>query len=163
MSTSYALVADLAQLSANPTSLNSIPSGDQQAALDAASAECDGYLASQYALPLKSWGTPLRMHVCNMAMYRLMARRGYRPGATADTSFKDRYDEAIQWLRGVSSGKITPPDIVDSSGGVRQGAPAVLTGIVGNTVGGSISPSVQLAGNKPYPFTGSIPGQRGWR
>lgn len=163
MSTQYALVADLAQLAANPTSLNGIPSTDQQAALDAASAEADGYLAAQYQLPLVSWGTPLRMHVCNMAMYRLMARRGYRPGG-ADVSFKERYDEAIAWLRGVSAGRVTPPDLIDSSpGGVRQGAPGVVTGLVGNTVGGSATPTVQLGGSKPYPYTGTIPGQRGWR
>jgi phage gp36-like protein len=161
--TSYALVVDLTQLASNPNSLATVPAADQQAELDACSAEADGYLAAQYKLPLISWGTPLRRHVCNMALYYLMSRRGYKPGGS-DTSFEDRYNRAIEWFRGVSAGRITPPDIVDSSpAGLRQGAPAVVTGLVGNTVGGSMTPSVQLGGNKPYPFTGTIPGQRGWR
>lgn len=159
---SYATAAQLLQFAINATALtNSISTQDQQAACDAASIEADGYLTAQYKLPLLSWGTTLTVHVCNIAAYRLMGRRGYRPSGV-DSGFKERYDEAISWLRGVSAGRITPPDITDSASGIRQGAPSVVSGVLGNTVGGNVSPTTQNLGSKPYAYTGVVPGQRGW-
>ena len=162
---SYATPAQLAQYSLNATALggvNPISSTDQQAELDSASTEIDGYLASQYLLPLLTWGTDLTVHVCNIAAYRLMGRRGYKAGG-ADQGFKDRYDEAIRWATKIAQGTISPPTIKDSTpAGSGEGAPGVMTGLAGSTVGGCVTPSVQLGGPSPYPYIGTSTGKRGW-
>lgn len=158
---SYATIAQLASVGINAVALGSVSTTDQQAALDDASTEIDGYLASQYALPLTAWGNDLIGHVCSIAVYRLMSRRGYRAGGV-DAGFKTRYDDAIAWATKISEGTVSPPGIIDSSPGVKDGAPLLLSGVSGNTIAGNATPSITLAGAKPYPFTGTIPGKRGW-
>lgn len=158
---SYATVADLASLANNNAAIASITSADQQRALDAASDEFDGYFAAQYHLPLVSWPQEVRQHVCDVAAYRLMKRRGFSQEGDDDT-FREAFDDAWKWARAVAQGLISPPGIVDSSSATREGAPSVTTGQIGNTVGGNVSPSVQLGKAKAYPFGNITPGQRGW-
>ncbi len=158
---SYATTAQLAQLAINAAALTSISSGDQQTALDSASTEIDGYLSSQYILPLSSWGTDLVEHVCHIAAYRLMGRRGYRAGGV-DQGFKERYDDAIRWATKVASGTVSPPGIIDATPGFREGAPTISTGQVGNTLPGNTTPTITIAGGKPFPGTNIMPGKRGW-
>lgn len=166
--TSYATTAQLAQYSLGSLALGgSISTADQQAELDAASLEMDGYLAAQYSLPLTSWGTTLAVHVCNVAAYRLLGRRGYRAGGV-DQGFRERYEDAIKWATKIAQGTLSPPDIVDATPGIRDGGPATTTGMNGNTVGGTAVPSVlnpsvtSGTGSRPYPYIGNPPGSRGW-
>ncbi len=158
---SYAAPAQLVQLAINAVALGSITNADQQAALDAASTELDGYLASQYVLPLSSWGTDLTEHTCHIAAYRLMGRRGYRAGGV-DQGFKERYDDAIRWATKISTGTVSPPGIIDSSPNLREGAPGFVSGLVGNTIPGTATPSITIAGGRVNPNTGVVPGKRGW-
>jgi phage gp36-like protein len=100
------------------------------------------------------------MNVCQIAAFFLMTFRGYRPGG-ADEVVRLRYEDAIRWCRDIAGGLITPAGIFDSAPTRREGAPDVVSGAVGNLVGGSGTPSVTL-GVRPYPFTGTVPGRRGW-
>lgn len=104
----YALTTDLASLSLPAGALASISSTDQQAALDVASAEADGYLGASFRLPLITWGVDLKQHVCGIAAFRLMHHRGYNPQMGANDTIRQCYDDAIGWLHGVSAGRVTP-------------------------------------------------------
>lgn len=159
---SYATLADLAQFAINPNAFASISGSVQQAQLDAASTLAEGYLADQYHLPIVApYPVDLRMNVCQIAAFFLMTFRGYRPGG-ADELIRVRYDDAIKWLTNIASGMISPPGIIDSSPTVKEGAPVVVTGVLGNVVGGYAAPSTSPLGAKPYPYTGTVPGRRGW-
>jgi len=159
---SYATTADLAQFAINPNAFASISAANQQAQLDAASTVAEGYLADQYHLPIVApYPIDLRMNVCQIAAFFLMTFRGYKPGG-ADELIRLRYDDAMKWFNGIASGVISPSGIIDSTPNVREGAPIVVTGVMGNVVGGYGAPSTSPAGAKPYPYTGTIPGRRGW-
>lgn len=158
---SYASTTDLVTMSIASTAIASVATASQQAVLDAASIEADGYLAAQYHLPITAWGADLKQHVCDIAAYRLMCLRGYSPGGSDDI-FRERYDDAIAWLKLVAQGTVSPPNIVDSTPAVREGAPEIQTGLGGNTVGGGVSPQQYLGGPTAYPFVGAVSGRRGW-
>ncbi len=121
----YAVVADIARYV--PTaSISSIDSTTQQNVLDDVSTLADSFLGSRYKLPLTSYGSDLTRNVCQIAVYDLMCLRGFFPDGP-DQNFKDRNDAAMAWLRGVSSGAITPSNIADSSVSVSEGAPFVIS------------------------------------
>lgn len=71
-----------------------------QRAIDDAAAEIDGYLATRYQLPLASVPPGLVRIACDMARYYLYS-------AHAPDSIKDRYDDAVRFLRAVAGGTIT--------------------------------------------------------
>lgn len=161
--TSYATAADLANIGIVNAAITQFTTAQQQQMIDAVSVEFDGCLAAQYKLPLIAWTSDLRRHVCGVSAYRLMAMRGFNP-EDGDTIFRQLNDDAWQWAKDIARGVITPPGIVDSAAPVRVGAPAILTGANGNTVGGNVTPTKQLGGVQPYAFqsSGVLPGQRGW-
>lgn len=158
---SYATVADLASMSMNAAAFGSVSALDQQAVLDAMSGEADGHINNQYHLPLTAYPRELTRRICDMAAYEIMCRRGYFPEGN-DQILRERYDDAIKWLMLVGSGRLTPPGIVDSTPTTHDGAPVITTGVAGNVVGGNLTPSTTFAKAKPYPYTGTIPGTRGW-
>jgi phage gp36-like protein len=126
----YGTQTDLAQLGTVPADvLATISSDDQNAELEAQSRVADSYLAARFILPLSAYGKDLVNAVCSMAAYVLMARRGYAPDGH-DSVFRQRFDDAIAWLRDVSRGLVSPVGIVDSSAvlgssvGARVIAPA---------------------------------------
>jgi hypothetical protein len=51
-----------------------------------------------------------------------MVGRGYNPEAGGDPGIRDRYKDAIDWLKLVSAGKAVP-DVTDSSVGAAEGRP----------------------------------------
>ena len=104
--------------------------------LAASSSYADAHLASQFVLPLKSWGTDLAMHVCAHAAYEMMtAIRGFNPDGNEDSHIVRRYTEAKEYFRQIAEQKITP-NVVDSSpGGSSAAAPQVTSGLAGNVVG----------------------------
>lgn len=159
---SYATTSDLAIYAVNPAAFASVSTGSQQAQLDAASTYAEGFLADQYHLPIVApYPIDLRMNVCSIAAFYLMTFRGYRPGGSDDI-IRQRYDDANTWLKGIAAGMISPSGITDSTVATHEGAPMVTTGVLGNVVGGYAAPSSSLAGARPYPYTGTIPGRRGW-
>ena len=85
-------------------------------ALDDATAEINGYLAAQYALPLVSIPTVLARLCSDIARYYLFDDR-------VTEAVKMRYDSAIKFLKSVSMGQVslgidTASNKVASSGAV---------------------------------------------
>jgi phage gp36-like protein len=83
-----------------------------------ASAEIDGYLAGQVALPLTIVPNILRVYCIDMARYRLQHTE-------ADEQVKARYDAAIAYLKMVAKGdvRLTLPaggDVPEANGGGVQ-------------------------------------------
>jgi phage gp36-like protein len=165
---SYATTTDLAQYAVNPSAFASVSAQNQQAQLDAASTVAEGYLADQYHLPIVApYPVDLKIAVCSIAAFYLMSFRGFQPDGK-DIVIRQRYEDAISWLKSIATGTITPAGIIDSTPQTREGAPAIVTGVMGNVVGGYAAPTT-IAGNpanpagvKPYPYTGTVPGRRGW-
>ena len=167
---SYATTTDLASYAVNPQAFAAIAPATQQAQLDAASTVLEGYFADQYHLPLVApFPVDLKMQVCAIAAFWLMGFRGYKSDVNGDSVVRQRFDDAMAWAKGVASGMISPAGIIDSTPTTKEGAPTVTTGVMGNVVGGYAAPSTTISGNpanpagaRPYPFTGTIPGRRGW-
>ncbi len=80
-----------------------------------ADAEIDGYCGSRYGVPFASTPVMIRKISVDIAIYNLYARR---MGAPEDR--KERYDNAIRFLRDVSKGVISlggdAPDMDDDAG-----------------------------------------------
>lgn len=95
-------------------------------ALADAGHEIDGYLAEREALPLTFIPPALTRVACDIARYRL-----YDKAATKEV--RDRYKDAVSWLKDVASGKVSlgmPKDTFPSaaaSGVAFSGAPRVFT------------------------------------
>lgn len=96
---------------------------DRAAWIESASAEADGYLRrAGYTLPLAEVGADVAAAVGAIAAYHLAVKLGLLPEPAAQSGLYLRYKSAIEWLRGVASGAITPivvggdPDD-DTSGG----------------------------------------------
>jgi phage gp36-like protein len=100
--------------------LQGIPPEKLEAALDAASAEADGYLAARKVLPLTSWGADLKLHVCAMATWHAMRGRGFSTQEGANEVVRMGYQDAVAWLTKVSSGTVQLPEPIylDSSASV---------------------------------------------
>jgi phage gp36-like protein len=129
----YITQTELGQLSALPTAildeLDATEPGTIDAALDAATGTVNGYLASRYDLPLSSVGEDVKQACADVAAYRLASRHGYaNEGANAD--LRQRYDDAIAWLRDVAKGLVTP-DVTTTAP-----EPTALARIVGQTARG---------------------------
>ena len=69
-------------------------------AINDASAEMDGYLASRYSLPLVNIPQTLKPLCCNIARYKLYDEQ-------ASEQVSKRYDAAIKFLFSVSKGEIS--------------------------------------------------------
>ena len=101
-----------------------VDAGVLERALDAASAEMDGYLAERYALPLSSV-SPMLVQVCvDVARYRLVGS-----AATETETARNRYQDAVAWLVKVRKG-----EVLLSANGVTVAAPGANTA---QLVGGS--------------------------
>jgi phage gp36-like protein len=85
------------------------------AALIYASRQADGYLAKAHTLPLVSWDEDLKALVGDLAQYRLLSRRGFRPGSGNDVTSRQRYDDAIATLRLISKGEVVLANVEDST------------------------------------------------
>lgn len=102
----YATTTELAQFAMGSVALTGISTNDQDAALQAASDEADGYLKARYAVPVTVYGKDLRDHVCAMAQYRLLVRKTFSPDGSK-TAIRQLYEDAIAWLTKISKGVIT--------------------------------------------------------
>ena len=72
---------------------------DVSVALQDASEEADTYVGVRFTLPLPSVPSPLKRAVCDIARYRL-----YKDRPTEQVA--KRYDQAIDWLKRLSEGKV---------------------------------------------------------
>jgi phage gp36-like protein len=118
----YAQPSDLANYGLSAAALASFTTDEQNAALEAASDEADGYLCNQFTLPLLAWKTDLTIKVCKIAAETLICSRGFNPEGS-DETYIMQAEAARRWLRDVSSKKTTP-QVTDSS---PSSAPGVTT------------------------------------
>jgi hypothetical protein len=88
---------DLTELSIPPEALACVPDIVKAEAIVAATSEALSYLGGAFDLPITSWGSALRMHTANMAVYHII-RLGYT--------------DAIEWLK---KGARDDPTIVDTT------------------------------------------------
>jgi len=122
----YATATDLARFGAPAASLAAFDGTAQTAALVAASAVADGFLAKRFALPLSTWGDDLRKHVSWIAAYDLLSARGFREDALGADTLEARHDKAMAWLRGIAAGSVEPQGITDASPTTRETAGVVV-------------------------------------
>lgn len=164
----YAVTADIPTFGlASETLVNFAPE-QQQAQLDAASDFADSFLAARFPVPLANPGLALKEAVVVIASWRLLTVRGFDPEDKGDVELKQRYDEALAWLKGIAESDITPAGATLGAGGAPAGGP-VGSGIVVqmNTVPGrsGYNPlakhdeSIDADGNVIYIST---PKSRGW-
>jgi len=85
-----------------------------------ADGEIDGWVGKRISVPLSPVPDIVRKMSTDIAIYNLFARR---QGAPEDR--KDRYKNAITFLRSVAEGKATLG--ADSPGGTPQATPVVIT------------------------------------
>lgn len=81
------------------------------AALDQASSEIDGYLSTRYPTPVSPAPRIIQNHAINMAVYHL--------ASTADRMtdiIRDRYKDALTWLKDISAGRANLPGGSDGAG-----------------------------------------------
>jgi phage gp36-like protein len=121
----YATTTDLVQY-VPEAALTGISSGDRQVALDDASAEADTYLRAQYTLPLGApYDRTLVRHVCALAAWALLCRRGFNPEQGSNKTFETNYDKAIAWLKALARREVSLAESADASPTIAKGGPRV--------------------------------------
>jgi phage gp36-like protein len=140
----YATSIDLALFGAPRAALDSTSSEEQEQQLAAASALADSYLRLNYTVPIPApLPQALVEAVCRIAAYNLLSVRGYAP--EIETNYRERYEDAMRWLRDVGAGKASLP--MDADGTGNEGGPFV------------VQPSVDPNDGTTTPAT---PSSRGW-
>jgi len=123
----YASREDLTRLGLRKLATAGLADIDLDAALLAASEFADGYLRAQFRLPLSAWGADLRRHVAAIAAWDILgAQRGFNPDAPGNDIWLTRYEQAIEWLRDIARGVVTP-SVEDATPTRRDGAPRIAT------------------------------------
>lgn len=100
---------DLGQLSALPTELlTDIDTNVKTQARESGTSTINGYLASRYGDKLPITTPPLEIKQANadISAYLLISRHGYAPQGS-DLDFRQRYEDAIMWLKDVARGLVT--------------------------------------------------------
>lgn len=82
--------------------------GRIDSAIASACAVADGYIAARYSTPVASVGSALKSAVLDIARYSLWDNQ-------APDEVRTRFEDALRWLRDVSSGKAV---LTDSTGAV---------------------------------------------
>lgn len=121
----YASLSDLTTLGLPAAALTGIDDATRTAALVAASAAADSYFNKRFTLPLVTWGADITRAVVAIASWDLLSRRGFNPSSGADVAIRQRYDDAVGWLRDVARGLVEPAGLVDTTAPVLEGAPLV--------------------------------------
>ena len=90
-------------------------------AIETAQGEVDGYLLSGgYTVPLNPVPENVRNYTVDMAVWNLAVTSGFRDDA-ADEALKVKYEKALDFLKGVATGKYRVP--VAAAGGEDEAAP----------------------------------------
>ena len=92
--------------------------GRIDSAIASACAVADGYIAARYSTPVSSVGSALKSAVLDIARYSLWDNQ-------APDEVRTRFEDALRWLRDVSSGKAV---LTDSTGAVMT-TPITSSGI----------------------------------
>src|SRR5262245_10622734 len=99
----YATIENVASLGIPAAATASISTDDKNACLDAASSEADAYIGTRHQVPLETWPYSLRLHVAKMAVFHMMACKGYKPGGGYDELIRLGYEDGKSFLRDVSA------------------------------------------------------------
>ncbi len=96
-------------------------------ALADATAEMDGYLATQYTVPVTAQPERLRAVCCDLTRYRLCGDR-------ITDEVRARHDDAIVWLRDIAAGRT----VLVGANAPQGGAPVaqLTTAVLGRKVFG---------------------------
>lgn len=126
----YATIAELASYGISSEVTAAYEDTVIDGILQACSAQADGYLQSsgRIVLPLTSWGVDLKMAVCKLAAWEIMAVTvGHNPDDANNFVWQSRRDEALKWLESVARGLVMPVGIVDSTPTVVKTGSVVVT------------------------------------
>jgi phage gp36-like protein len=89
-------------------------------ALEWASRFADSFLSKRYKLPLVSYGDDLKSIVADLAQYKILSIRGFRPNSGNDEISVKRYDDAVAWLRELSRGHAELVGAIDQTPDVDE-------------------------------------------
>ncbi len=117
MATQYAYKANLVTLGVTPAQAARFGDDAINAQLQAASGVADGYLPSQFTLPLLTWDFSLTLAVCQLATYQLYCQFGFNPDSPADQLIQLQYNNGLKFLMDIRDKNVFPP-YTDSSGAV---------------------------------------------
>lgn len=124
--TEYCDTSDLTRWGINANALRGISERDaQQEAIKGASRLIDSYLRSQFTLPLTAVGEDLQRACAIIAVYDLIASRGFRPDESENSVLRQRYEDVIAWLKMIATGQVTPVVTDSSTTPGSAGAPKV--------------------------------------
>jgi phage gp36-like protein len=121
----YCTRADLTNLGISADALRSISTAQQDAVILATSDEMNGYLGSKYKLPLTAWGQDVVLMCARLAIYTLIAARGFDPQNPGDEQLLQAHDMAERWLKRISDGDLALT-VTDSA---QQGSGYVSGGV----------------------------------
>lgn len=125
----YATITDLSTYGASNATFGSLTTGEKQAAIDAASAEADGYLRARYPraeLPLQTYDAALTIAVVKIATFELVRKRGFNPNAGSDAVIVKAADDARKWLTQLARGETSIVGAADPTTVTEQ--PRVISG-----------------------------------
>lgn len=111
----YVEEADFAGMGLPQRLVDSLDAGVLAAALENASRTVDSYIGARYRMPIAAWGNDIEKCVCDLAAYSIMQRRGFAPGAGDAEQLRQRYEDAIGWLKDVARGVASPFGIQQAS------------------------------------------------
>jgi phage gp36-like protein len=144
----YAAESDLVAVGMPPQSLGQLSPDQINAALQNASDKLDEGFRGRYgdgpSPLLLTWDSSITEAVAQIAAYKLIKVRGYDPDSGADSTFRDGYMDAMQFIDRVQ----------------RQQAHPVVT-VAGTPLAGAVQPNlisssvINLANGRRAP-------QRGW-
>jgi phage gp36-like protein len=119
MATQYAYKANLVSLGITPAQAARFGDDAINAQLQAASGVADGYLPSQFTLPLVTWDMSLTLAVCQIAAYQLFCQFGFNPESPADQLITLQYKNGMKFLMDIRDKNVFPP-YTDSSGAAES-------------------------------------------
>jgi phage gp36-like protein len=127
----YAVVADL-DSGINAAALAGVPTQTKTDAIADASRVIDSFLRAQFTLPLVQVGGDVKRNCIHIAVYYSLTSRGYNPEAGSDPGIRQRYEDAVAWLKLVSAGKAVP-DVTDSSPAAAEGRPGARPTVISSS------------------------------
>jgi phage gp36-like protein len=145
----YCSQTELSQWGVSSGALTGITPDELNAAIAGASDLIDSYLRGKFTLPLTAWGDDISRACAILACYDGLSVRGYNPGDPGDDQLQKRYDQVIAWLKGISSGTITP-NATGSASGDTAGVPSSRAKVTSNSLRGWY----ESAGGSGGAFTG---------
>lgn len=146
--TAYAVAADL-DSGINALALAGVPTPTKTDNIESASRIIDSFLRAQFTLPLTQVGGDIKRACVNIAVYYVLVGRGYNPDAGGDPGIRDRFKDAIDWLKLVSAGKVVP-DITDSSPEAAEGRPGSRPTVISAPTRGFSSRGDPNGGGWPF-------------